>query len=78
MEITAGEDPGYYILYPILKSEEHFEECYDEIAAVYVENEIGRLLYDVQTALTEGARGTELLDSLDYSKITYPEVAIEN
>ena len=78
VEVTAGKDPGYYILYPVLKSEEHFEECYDEIAAVYVENEIGKLLYDVQTALTESARGTELLDTLDYSKITYPKVAIEN
>lgn len=78
VEITAGETTGYYILYPILKSEEHFEEYYDEIAAVYVENEIGKLLYDVQTALTESARGSELLDSLDYSKITYPKAALKN
>ena len=78
VEITAGEDPGYYILYPILKTEEHFEECYDEIATAYVENEIGKLLHDVQTALVESARGSELLDTLDYSKITYPEVALKN
>ena len=78
VEITAGEEPGYYILYPILKTEEHFEECHDEIVTAYVENEIGKLLYDVQAALTEGARGSELLDSLDYSKIAYPEVALKN
>jgi hypothetical protein len=36
--ITAGDSyhQGYYILYRVDKSDEHFEECYDEIASVYV------------------------------------------
>ena len=74
VEITAGYEPGYYILYPIAKAERHFEECYNEIASVYVENEIGKILYDVQLALIESAVGSELLDTLDYSAITYPTV----
>lgn len=77
--ITAGDSyhQGYYILYRVDKSDEHFEECYDEIASVYVENEIGRLLYDIQCALTESATASELLSSLDYSKITYPTVNLD-
>ena len=77
IEIQTGYDPGFYILYPIAKTAEHFDEAYSEIALVYVGNEIGKILFDVQTALTESAASTELLNSLDYSGITYPSVEIQ-
>ena len=74
IEITAGDEPGFFILYPIAKTDEHFEENYADIALTYVENEIGKKLLDVQTALTESVGITSVLESLDYSTITYPTV----
>ena len=74
VEITVGEEPGFFILYPIAKTDEHFEENYAEIALTYVENEIGKSLRDVQTALTESIKVTSVLEGLDHSAITYPTV----
>lgn len=73
VETTIGEATGFFILYPIAKTSSHLESHYDDIAAVYVENEIGRLLHDTQTKLVDSIK-TSLPDSLDYSKITYPTV----
>jgi|GEM_PF-3387314 len=74
VEITAGAEPGFFILYPVAKNEDHLDENYAEIASVYVENEIGKRLSEVQAALTESAEGTELLATLSYADITYPTV----
>lgn len=74
VETTVGVEPGFFILYPIAKSDDHFEENYAEIASVYVENEIGKLLLDTQTALLNSAKPSALLEELDYSAITYPTV----
>lgn len=74
VETALGEAVGFFILYPIEKTSEHFESCYTDIAAVYIENEIGKILFDTQTKLTESAKTTSVLDTLDYSKITYPTV----
>ena len=74
VETTLGEATGFFILYPIAKTSSHLESHYDEIAAVYVENEIGKILYDTQSKLSDSVKTTSLLDSLNYSKITYPTV----
>ena len=74
VETTLGEAAGFFILYPIDKSAAHFESCYDYIASVYAENEIGKLLSETQDGLMESALATSLLESLDYSKIDYPTV----
>ncbi len=74
VEIRAGEEPGYYIFYTLEKSDAHFDECYEEISEVYVENVIGSILFEIQAALTDSVAETELLNSLDYSAITYPTV----
>jgi len=74
VQISAGDSPGYYIIYSMSKSTEHFEAHYGEIEAVFVENEIGRILLGVQTSLISAAESTEALSSLDYSAITYPTV----
>ena len=74
VETTLGEAVGFFILYPIAKTSAHFESCYDDIATVYVENEIGKLLADTKAKLSESAVSTSVLEGLDYSKITYPTV----
>ena len=77
VEITVGDEIGYFILYPIDKTAEHFDECYAEIAEAYVEHEIGRLLFDTQSALIESAVATDVLKGLDYSSISYPTVNLD-
>ena len=74
VKIDAGDEPGYYIFYVLEKNDEHFNDSYEDISSVFIENSIGALLFDVQSALIESAEGTELLDSLDYAAITYPTV----
>lgn len=74
VEIKVGAEPGFFVLYPIAKTDEHFDESYAEILSVYLENEIGKRLAEVQEALTESAVATDVLTELDYSKITYPTV----
>lgn len=74
VEIKVGTEPGFFVLYPVAKTDEHFDGNYAEIASVYVENEIGKRLLDVQRALTESATSTEVLNTLDYAAITHPTV----
>ena len=74
VETTLGEATGFFILYPINKDATHFEEYYYDITTAYVENEIGKMLSDVQDGLLAGASKTSVLEGLDYSKITYPTV----
>ena len=74
IEIYAGAAAGFYILYPIEKTEEHFKTSYADIALTYVENEMGRQLETVQAALTESIGVTDVFRGLDHSKITYPTV----
>lgn len=74
IEVYSGAAAGFYILYPIAKTEEHFNANYAEIALTYVENEMGRQLLEVQMALTESIGVTDVFRGLDHSKITYPTV----
>ena len=74
IETTLGEATGYFIIYPISKSETHFKNYYEDIVAVYLENEIGELITNTQNKLMESAVTTSVLENLDYASITYPTV----
>ena len=67
--MTQNEE-GYTVIYRSFKSDEHFEKCYQSIAMVYTENEIGKLLYDAQTALIESAEYKDFLKTLDRASIS--------
>ena len=66
---TVSEE-AYEILYRIAKNNAHFDECYDEIVEVYIQNEIGKILYDCSSKLCESAVRSSLLESLDRAGIT--------
>ena len=74
IEVYTGAAAGFYILYPIAKTEDHFKTSYAEIALTYVENEMGRQLEEVQAALTESLGVTDVFRGLDHASITYPTV----
>ena len=68
-----GYDDGYaryYILYKINKTDEHFEECYEDIVAIYIQNEIGKMIDTAAAALFDSAKNTSFLDSLNRAGIS--------
>ncbi len=73
IKVSTTINDGYFILYKTRKESTHFEECYEEIRNVYVENRIGEILDARRDALASGATdslASSFFESLDYSKIT--------
>ena len=74
IEVYTGAAAGFYILYPIAKTEDHLKANYAEIALTYVQNEMGRQLESVQAALTESLGVTDAFRGINHANITYPTV----
>lgn len=70
IEISSAFDEGYFILYRTTKTNEHFEKCYDDIAEIYVEEVLGKMISDRATALLTNLEKTEGYSKLDHSKIS--------
>jgi hypothetical protein len=70
IEISTGYSEGYTILYKINKTKDHFEECYESIKSVYIENEIGKILDTAADTLNSSAQSSSFLLSLDRSTIS--------
>lgn len=70
IEIITGIDDGYYILYRAEKSDGHFNKCYDEIADVYVQHEIGKKLDTVSAQIKNALSETSFLINLDRNTIS--------
>lgn len=70
IEIKTASDDGYFILFRTRKSDAHFEECYDDIATVYVENAIGKMIVDRTAALLSTLVKTENYNKIEHSKIS--------
>ena len=70
IEISTGYDEGYTILYKIAKSDEHFEDSYEAIASVYVQNEIGKIFDTASLGIFDSIRLTQILTNLDRANIT--------
>ena len=70
IEITSADDEGFYILFRTFKDSSHFEECYDDVAKVYVENAVGKILSERADALLASLTKTEAYLALDHSKIS--------
>ncbi len=68
--VSTGYSDGYNILYKINKTDEHFEECYESIEAVYVQNQIGKIIDTAADTLLESAQNTSFLNSLDRAGIS--------
>lgn len=70
LETTTGTEDGYAILYKTVKNSSHFEECYDGIAAAYVQNEIGKIIDTATISVLESLKPTRVLEEIDRSNIT--------
>ncbi len=67
--ITAKED-GHYIMYRAIKELSHFEECYEDIVKVYLQNEIGKILNDCEKKLLEEVKYSNLHSTLNRAEIS--------
>lgn len=70
IEIVTGVRDGYHIVYRATKTDEFFEECYEDIAAVYVQNEIGKIISDTEKTLAEGVVASSILKEIDRASIS--------
>lgn len=70
IKITTGIEDGYYIVYKAEKSNEHFEENYDYVDAVYRDQIIGGIISEARTALISSAKFTDAYLSIDKSEIS--------
>ncbi len=70
IEIDNGFDDGYIIIYKTVKNDLHFNECYDQIASVYLQNEIGKIIDTAADAIEAGLVETDVLRSIDRAEIS--------
>lgn len=70
IEVSTTNEEAYVIMYRIAKNNQHFTDCYDDIAEVYVYNEIGKLISECSSALINSAVRSSLLTTLDRGGIT--------
>lgn len=74
VKVVTGFNNGFFILFCMEKNDEHFDKCYDDIAASYVENEIGRIISKRATDLMAGTEYSSLFDGLSYADIKMDKV----
>ena len=70
IKITTGIENGYMVIYRAPKNSLHFDECYDDIAEVYVQNEIGKIIDTDAAKIAEALTATKLLDSIDRANVS--------
>ncbi len=68
-ELNTGSEDGYVILYRTDKSDSYFENKYQNIIEVYIENEFGKILIDAKTDFINGAVETRYLSEINHSQI---------
>jgi len=70
IEIHDGLEHTFYVLYRAEKSEENFNDCYTQIAYVYLKDCVGKVLNTAEEALEKSFVSTDALKSLDRSTIS--------
>lgn len=70
ISLNTEIEVGYVIIYRAQKSDAHYESCYDDIAAVYVQNEIGNLIHNTEQSLIASAAFTKAGKEINHSIIS--------
>ena len=70
ISVNTGSLDGYTIVYKMNKTSEHFDACYDYVASVYVEDEIGKILDTAADGMLSAIQNTPFLNALDRAAIT--------
>ena len=67
---VGGSTPGYYIIYVLEKSDEHFDRCYDTVKNSFLDNEIGTELRQISEKLITSVEYTEAFDGINEASIS--------
>ncbi len=70
IKISTGNNNGFAILYKIRKNDEHFEECYEYIEEVFVEEKIGEIIDERAAEIKELFKSTDAFGALDFNNIS--------
>ncbi|MBQ7363252.1 MAG: hypothetical protein IJW48_02250 [Clostridia bacterium] len=73
IRVHNGEADIIFILYRAEKSDEHFDNCYTEIAYVYLTDKVGKIIKEAADGLASGVQYTAAFEALDYAAITMNE-----
>ena len=71
VELYGSDADGYYIIYRLSKSDEHFERCYSTIESSYLDNIIGEKLKDAQMKVLDGVYFTN-----EYQNISHKDISM--
>ncbi len=66
----SGNSGGSYIIYKLDKSEEHFSDNYETIKTSYIDNMIGKKLFDIEEQMKTGINYTKNYDSISHFDIS--------
>jgi len=72
IEVSGTDADGYYLIYRLDKSEDHFELCYDAIVSSYLDNVIGKALGTVAEEMVSSAK-----TKADYADIVHSEIKMD-
>jgi len=70
ISIVSDLEDSYYVIYKSLKSDEHFEENYDNIKYVYLMNCVGKITHDAGVTLKESLVYSDFLKNIDHASIS--------
>ena len=70
IEVSNANEDGYVILYKTVKTDAHFDECYDYVKSVYVQNEVGKIIDTAAEGMLASITEASMLATLDRSQIT--------
>lgn len=66
----TGVGEGYYVIYKLEKTNEHFTERYDDIKSSYITNEEGKRILEIKAALEESVTLENAYSTVIHSSIT--------
>lgn len=69
IEVITVTSNGYFILFKADKTDDHFDECYSDVEAAYIQNLIGKNLDEIKTNLIASIKTTSKFDGLDRATI---------
>lgn len=64
---------GYYVIYCLEKTQEHFDRCYDSIEAEYKNNKVGEMIDTIKAEMLTTATFTEAGKAIQHAEISMDE-----
>ena len=68
-EISSNIDPIYWVLYRTEKSEDHFEECYEDIASAYLAERVGVIMGELCDSLEASREIKSFFEAINHAEI---------